>query len=202
VPEGAYLFVAIEINPRRLRGPWDDGYALDAHTRSSTFFGYDSFGHPRFDTVRSPVGELLYRLKYVHDRAAIGPLADAIQSFLGMIWKPPIQAIVPVPPSVSRTDQPVLLIGTALSERLGIPLCPSCISKVKRTPQLKDLVEYDKRVAALKDAFAVGLEQTKGRSLLVFDDLHGSGATVRAIAELLKTEGQAKAVYLLTLTTK
>ena len=37
--------MSIEINPRRLRGPWDDGYALDVHTRSSTFLGYDQYGH-------------------------------------------------------------------------------------------------------------------------------------------------------------
>lgn len=199
---GQTQFVAIEINPRHLYGPWDDGYALDVHTRSSTFLGYDSLGHARFDTVRSPVGELLYRLKYGRDRAAVGPLVDAIRSFLGKMWKPPIEAIVPVPPSVTRKGQPVMLIGTVLSERIGVRLCTTCITKVKRTPQLKDLVEYDKRVAALKDAFALRPAHTKGRSLLLFDDLHGSGATVRAIVKLLKTEGQAKAVYLLTLTTK
>ena len=192
----------IEINPRRLRGPWDDGYALDVHTRSSTFLGYDSLGHARFDTVRSPIGELLYRLKYGHDHAAVGPLVDAIQSFLGNLWRPPIEAIVPVPPSVPRRDQPVLLVGTLLAARIGVPLCATCLTKVKRTPQLKDLVEYDKRVAALRNAFAVTHEHTKGRRLLLLDDLHGSGATVRAIAELLKTEGQARAVYRLTLTTK
>jgi predicted amidophosphoribosyltransferase len=37
---------------------------------------------------------------------------------------------------------------------------------------------------------------------LLFDDLHGSGATVSAITEVLKGPGGAKTVYLLTLTTK
>jgi len=54
----------------------------------------------------------------------------------------------------------------------------------------------------LKDAFAVASEKTKGKNLLLFDDLFGSGATVRAIVEFLKREGQAKTVYVLTLTTK
>jgi predicted amidophosphoribosyltransferase len=62
--------------------------------------------------------------------------------------------------------------------------------------------EYDKRTEALKEAFAVAPERTKGKNLLLFDDLHGSGATARAIVELLKGAGQARAVYLLTLTTK
>lgn len=194
--------MSVEINPRRLRGPWNDGYALDVHTRSSTFLGYDQFGHARFATMRSPVGELLYQLKYRHDQAAVGPLVDAIQGFLGKTWKPPIDAIVPVPPSLARKDQPVMLVGSALAERLKIPLCTECLAKVKQTPQLKDIVEYDKRTEALKDAFTVSFDDTKGKHLLLFDDLHGSGATVRAIVELLRGAGQAKTVYLLTLTTK
>jgi hypothetical protein len=43
---------------------------------------------------------------------------------------------------------------------------------------------------------------TSGKNLLVFDDLLGSGATVARIVEALKNPGLAKAVYLLTLTTK
>jgi predicted amidophosphoribosyltransferase len=42
--------------------------------------------------------------------------------------------------------------------------------------------------------------RTSGKNLLLFDDLYRSGATVSAITELLKSQGKAKAVYLLTLT--
>jgi len=94
-----------------------------------------------------------------------------------------------------------MLVATALSERLGVPLCTECLAKVKTTPQLKDLVDYDKRTEALAGAFSVSEEHTKGKRLLLFDDLYGSGATVSAIAEALKAGG-ARAVYLLTLTTK
>jgi competence protein ComFC len=196
------LPLSIEINPRRLqRGPWNDGYALDVHTRGSTFLGYNQYGYPSFDTTRSPVGELLYQLKYRNDQKTVPHLVDAVDTFWET-WRPAIDAIVPVPPSVARKDQPVMLIAAALSDRLKIPLCTSCLAKVKQTPQLKDIVEYDKRTEALKDAFVVASGQTKDKTLLLFDDLFGSGATVRAIVGSLKNEGQAKAVYLLTLTTK
>jgi predicted amidophosphoribosyltransferase len=56
-------------------------------------------------------------------------------------------------------------------------------------------------VEVLEGAFSVSPEHTKGKKLLLFDDLYGSGATVSAITELLKGQGAA-AVYLLTLTTK
>jgi competence protein ComFC len=192
---------AVEISPRRLRGPWLDGYALHVHTLSSTFLGNDQFGHARFDTTRSPVGELLYRLKYRNDQTAIGQLVDAAEMFLET-WRPAVDAIVPVPPSVPRKNQPVMVVATALAERLQVRLCTSCLFKLKKTPQLKDITDYDERTEALKGAFAVVAEQTKGKNLLLFDDLYGSGATAGAIVELLKKEGKAKAVYLLTLTTK
>jgi predicted amidophosphoribosyltransferase len=194
--------MSIEISPKRLPGgPWTEGYALHIHTLASTFIGNNEFGHPMFDTKRSPVGELLYQLKYRRDQAAADQLAEAAEAFL-KTWRPPIEAIVPVPPSVVRRDQPVIAVATALAKRLGIPLCTSCLAKVKQTPQLKDLVEYDKRREALKDAFTVAQDQTKGKTLLLFDDLYGSGATVSHIVEVLKNQGGAKAVYLLTLTKK
>jgi predicted amidophosphoribosyltransferase len=193
--------VSIEIHPRALHGPWDKGFALDVHTVSSTYLGDDQYGHPRFDTKRSEIGELLYRLKYKHDQTVVEPIVEAVAGFLGSSHSP-IDAIVPVPPSNVRTNQPVTVIVNALSERLKIPVCTECLSKIKKTPQLKDITEYDKRVKALEGAFSVAPEHTKGKRLLLFDDLHGSGATVTAITELLKGAGGSKTVYLLTLTAK
>lgn len=192
--------VSVEINPRHLRGPWDDGYALDVHTRGSTYLGVDQWGHDRFDTTRSPVGELLYQLKYRGDYSGIEPLATAAADFLRPIW--PVDAIIPVPPSNIRKVQPVAVVAEALAARLGIPVCAGCLAKMKQTPQLKDLKDYDKRREALSGAFTVDPKFTMGKRLLVFDDLHGSGATVAHIVEVLKNPGKAKTVYLLTLTTK
>ena len=93
-------------------------------------------------------------------------------------------------------------MAEAFAARLGVPVCASCLSKVKQTPQLKDITDYDKRKEALNGAFTVAPELTAGKTLLLFDDLHGSGATVGHIVEVLKNPGGAKAVYLLTLTTK
>jgi hypothetical protein len=48
-----------------------------------------------------------------------------------------------------------------ISERAGIPLCASCVSKVKGTAQLKDVFERTKRDEILAGAFAVDRDQTK-----------------------------------------
>ena len=55
-------------------------------------------------------------------------------------------------------------------------------------------------MAALQSAFTVLQVRTEGKSILLFDDLYRSGATVSTITGLLRNEGKAKAVYLLTLT--
>lgn len=190
----------IGIKPRRLQGRWDGGYALDLHTLSSTFLGYDSYGHPRYESKYSAVGELLYRLKSKGDATTVSSLVDAIESFWAMSPRPAVDLIVPIPPSKPRKDQPVILVAMALSERLNIPLCMDCLRKLKQTPQLKDLLEYDKRMEALKGAFTVATAKTQGKDILLFDDLYRSGATASVITTLLKEEGKAKAVRLLTLT--
>jgi predicted amidophosphoribosyltransferase len=74
------------------------------------------------------------------------------------------------------------------------------VTKVKSTAQLKDVFDFAKRTEILSGAFAVDVAKTNGKRLLLIDDLYRSGATVSAIAQLLMTNGAARAVYLLTLT--
>ena len=193
--------MAIEIHPRRLVGPWDSGYALDVHTRHSTFLGSNEAGHAQFENDRSPIGELLSRLKYKGEQTALAPLVETVAMFLQTRKARP-DAIVPVPPSNVRKNQPVLSIANAVSERLKIPVCDGCLATIKRTPQLKDISQYHKRLEALDGAFGVSVEQTRSKKLLLFDDLFGSGETVGAITKVLKGPGEAEAVYLLTLTMK
>src|SRR5689334_10517068 len=100
----------IELNPQTLRGPWASGFALHVHSLSSTYLGDDEYGYPRFSTTRSPVGELLYRLKYRQDKTAIDPLAQAAANFCRKTWRLRIDAILPVPPTQARRLQPVQAI--------------------------------------------------------------------------------------------
>ena len=65
--------MAVDIHPRKVAGPWLDGYALDYNTTSSDLIGYNAYGHPEFATTYSPMGDLLYRLKYRGDQTALDP---------------------------------------------------------------------------------------------------------------------------------
>jgi competence protein ComFC len=189
----------IEIHPKEIKGAWDLGYALDVHTISSTMIGYNEFGHPEFDTQRSRLGELVYRLKYKGDKDAVTAIVGVVASFLR---NRNIEAdvIVPMPPSKSqRAYQPVMEIASALSKELGIALDNTSLSKTKATPQMKDIGDYSERVAVLESAFSVG-KNLDGKTILLIDDLFQSGATMNVAARTLKQEGNANAVCAIALT--
>lgn len=190
------------INPIELSGNWTQGYALDIHTIDSTFIGYDEYGHEVFDTRRSEIGELLYRLKYKSDKTTLDEIIDTVANFLENRWKivDAVAAIIPVPPSKNRAFQPVLEITKSLSLRLKIPFHDDVLVKTKETPELKDVYEYEKRMELLKNAFDVGNNVLNGESILLLDDLYRSGATLNAITEILYKQGNVRNVYVLTLT--
>ena len=188
----------IEIHPKEIKGAWDQGYVLDVHTISSTLIGYNEFGHPEFDTVRSQLGELIYRLKYKGDKAAIAPAVEALAAFVND-WGIHPDAIVSVPPSKLRSFQPVHELAVALARTLKMPLNTESLKKTKSTQQMKDVGDYSARVATLETAFArdKGLE---GKTVLLFDDLFQSGATMNVAVRTLKSQGLVKSVYALALT--
>jgi predicted amidophosphoribosyltransferase len=192
----------VAINPLKLTGNWTQGYALDIHTIDSILIGHDEYGHEVFDTKRSEMGELLYRLKYKSDKAVLVEIIDTVSNFLVNLWKivDAIAAIVPVPPSKNRTFQPVLEITKSLSSRLRIPFYDDVLAKTKETPELKDVYVYEKRMELLQNAFHVKSNALKGKSILLLDDLYRSGATLNTITDILYKEGKVSHVYVLTLT--
>ena len=188
----------IAIHPIEIRGSWDQGYVLDVHTISSTMIGYNEFGHPEFDTLRSELGEMVYRLKYKGDKAVIGPIVHAIGGFVRN-WGIHPDAIVPMPPSKQRSFQPVVEIAGELARSMNLPLHADTLKKTKATQQMKDVGDFAARVAALEAAFASD-KALEAKAVLLFDDLFQSGATMNVAARTLKGQGQVKSVYALALT--
>ncbi len=101
---------SLATKPQKLVGNWAQGFALDFHSSSSEFMGHDEYGHPMFSTVRTEVGESLYRLKYSQDSAEVARLAATAAAFVKS-WKCGAQLIVPVPASRRRKLAPVFLVG-------------------------------------------------------------------------------------------
>jgi competence protein ComFC len=183
---------------RKILGKWREGFSLDLHTLSSIFVGYDEFGHPRFDTQRSEIGELLYRLKNKADQTSVPEIVEAVEALM-KAWNPTVDILVPVPPSTQRAVQPVLVLVRAISQRLGI-LLADCVTKTRDIPQLKNVFDLDERAKLLEGLHAVDTSATQGKRVLLFDDLYRSGATMNAITTELYEAGKATDVFALTIT--
>jgi predicted amidophosphoribosyltransferase len=183
-----------EHKPRRIYGTWSEGYVLDLHSTGSSFLGYNEFGHPQFETHRTEIGELLFRLKYRSDGDAVKVLVDAAESFIRS-WGVPISVIIPVPPTRTyRVLQPVARLADELGGRLGLPVAQDAIRKLKQFEELKNLYDAEERRRVLEGAFEVDATRVQNERILLLDDLYRSGATMNAIAQVLVTSG-ASAVY-------
>jgi predicted amidophosphoribosyltransferase len=151
----------------------------------------------RFDTERTPLGELLYKLKSRGETSVAQEIADACKRFVAA-WSIRIDAIVPVPASTKRKVQPVQVIAEGLGKALEVPVL-DCVSVTRPTKQLKNVYDYDERMRLLEGLYSVDRAAVGGRSILMIDDLFRSGATLNAITQLLYDQG-AKDVFVLTIT--
>jgi len=189
----------VTIHPTRILGRWREGYALDKHTVSSEYLGDDEFGMPQYTTTRTEIGELLYQLKYKREKAAVEQLAGVAAQFLRR-WNRTLDLVVLVPASRPRTEQPVVMLAEAISELLHLELAPDAVTRVREVPELKNVHDYDQRVTLLEGAHDVARGCVAGRTVLLFDDLYRSGATMNAVTSALYDVGGVNDVFALTIT--
>jgi len=185
-------------NPLKINGPWADGRVLDLHSSGSEFLGYDEYGHEQFDTRRTEVGELLYRLKYRNDLSAVEEIGAVAEKIIRS-WHINFDVIVPAPPTRSRRVQPLHLIADELARRFAVPVLKAVSKKTAGAAELKDLREFHERQAVLQDAIVVNGRAIAGKRVLLVDDLIRSGATLGAVATAL-TEAGAAIIYAFALT--
>jgi competence protein ComFC len=189
----------VPTNPMKIPGSWKEGYVLDYHTKSSEFIGYGPSGRAQFDTVYTPVGELLYAFKYKEKKAALDELVTVAADFIRKRWRVTISGVVPVPASKPRPAQPVLQIAKDLAKALDVPL-HDVVRKATSAKQLKDVTDYAERLKLLEGAHTVGSVALRGKSVLLVDDLYRSGATLNAVTAVLSSQGGARDVYAFCMT--
>jgi competence protein ComFC len=160
--------------------------------------GYNEFGHPEFDTQRSALGELIYRLKYKGDVGSIPAIVETAARFIRE-WSVGLDLIIPMPPSKQRPMQPVFEIASALASAFGIAVDTNSVSKTSSTLQMKDIGDYSARVAALESTIKL-VGDLKGKQVLLLDDLFQSGASMNVVARAIKDLGHARTVYAIALT--
>lgn len=194
----------MKVQLRKLDGSWDAGYALNKHTLSSNFIGYNEFGRAMFDTTRSEPGEALFQLKYRSDWSQVEPLAAQIKaSLLPMFGK--VDLIVPMPASTTRDRQPVDEIAKELSKIANIPVFDNIIAKApapQGSPQLKNLTTRQEKDEALNGRFSINpvITDEVCWNALLLDDLFDTGATMDAVTKTLKTYKKIGNVYAAAIT--
>ncbi|SMP71444.1 ComF family protein [Anoxynatronum buryatiense] len=189
----------MKINPIKINGEWEEGFALGVHTLSSEYLGEDEYGRKQFDTIRSDIGQLVYELKYVCNRSKVDDIINLISPFLKK-WniRENIDIIIPVPPTkLERVFQPVFEITDALSNVLKISTDKGVLEKTNRT-ECKELSSVEKN----KIAGTIQLMKRFERevNILLVDDLYQSGTTLNDATKALKKDSNVKKVYVLTMT--
>ena len=194
----------MKVRIKQISGAFNDGYALDKHTVSSVFIGYSEYGHPQFDTTRTPVGEAVFQLKYRGDFDQVKPLAKAVVQNIVPHF-PEIGLVMPAPASTTLQRQPVHEIASSVAERMDVPLFDNLIERsavAANTSSLKNFNTREEKDEALKGRYLLNKPITKKGSwnVLVVDDLYHTGATMDAVCSLLTQYDKIFGVYVAALT--
>jgi predicted amidophosphoribosyltransferase len=186
------------MNPLQVEGAWRLGWTLDVHVTSSVFLGDDQNGRAQFDTTRSALGELLYKLKYNNQLQAATQIAAIMAAFFTdkPVVLSRIDLVVPMPASTQRTVQPVNAIASQLAASLHKPYSENAIRKTKETPTLKNITDLEHRREVLDGAFEADKKQVSGKGVLLVDDLYRSGSTANAVTLAIIAAGASRVYFL------
>lgn len=181
----------------QLFGSWKKGFAYDYHIIQSVFQGYDEHGNPIFDTQRTPMGQLLYELKYKNQHHLVDKIVDLLTSQFKFTV---IDVIVPAPSSTVRAVQPVVLIAQKLAMHLNRPMW-DILQKIQTNQPIKNMSDYDEKSNSLADNIILNKQEfdLANQNILLIDDLYDSGATLNYSAQKLLEHG-AKNIYVLAMT--
>ena len=186
------------IKPIKLQGSWDEGFALDIHTFSSTLIGEDEYGHKRFDTVRSEMGELIYQFKNKNRYEKLSEIIALARPFVES-WEAleTVVTVLPAPSTKTRSYQPAQEIAKRIAEIIGAYYVDNVLNK-QGSVQSKDLSAAEK--SQLKGTIQKKKSATREHSVLIIDDLYESGGTLNDCVRVLRTDKNIKYIYVLAMT--
>lgn len=185
------------MNPIKVSGNWTEGYTLDKHTLYSIPLGENEYGHMTFDTKRTELGELLYKMKYNGNTDTSAEILRLISPFLDdWLQNKNIDFIIPTPPTKKRKLQPVFAVTLAIARHYGLNYDLSVFKKISDL-QAKNMSEDSK---SLNGCIEMAKHSTRPHNVLLIDDLYQTGSTAKECVRLLLQDENINNVYYLALT--
>lgn len=135
----------------------------------------------------------MYRFKYSNKREYADFFAEeAVKQYGVWLSRREIDVIVPVPMHAkkqrSRGYNQAEVFAKALGTQTNIPVDKHLVKRIKNTIPQKSLNDRQRK-DNLKGAFQVRTNIVKYSKILLVDDIYTTGATIDAIAELLRKAG-------------
>lgn len=195
----------MDVNVKKITGIWDLGYSLDKHKISSVYLGVDEYGHSRFNTIRTDIGEALYQLKYRSDFSQVDAIATELHKNIVSKF-PEISFIMAMPPSKGRELQPVIEVANKLAEKMKKACIHNLLFKSRNTPQMKDIKNRDQRIKLLLESFQIDKTvmaqrlPSTGYNVLIVDDLFDSGTSLEVASQKLRECGKIDKILVATAT--
>ena len=185
----------MKISPLFITGNWTEGYVLDRHVVKSVPIGEDQWGHMRFDTTRSELGELLYGLKNQGKHQNIAPIVEIATDFLlkDMLAQD-AEFIIPVPPTdTTRPYQPVFEIARGIADRMGLEYKEVLVKRdsIQAKNATSDTVDHE---------FDLIGTLPENSNILLFDDIINTGGTLSGCIDALQRNLNINRCYVLALT--
>lgn len=154
---------------------------------------------PEFESVVAPfeleggARELVHHLKYDGLSSLGGPMAALMA---GLAARVPFGVVVPVPlhrgRERSRGYNQSALLARRLAEELGAEYDDGAVKRVRATKPLARSMDAAERRAIVHDAFRADPGRSRGRRVLLIDDVVTTGATLDACARALRSAGAAE----------
>jgi predicted amidophosphoribosyltransferase len=170
-------------------GTWKKGYVFDIHTVGSEYKGENEYGHPIFNTIRSPMGQYLYELKYGQKIIIIEKIINLLledSNFIKLMNI--IDIILPIPPSnKNRRLQPVILIAQEIAKLFKKEIRKDILAS-SNYEEIKNF-DINEKYSKIKNSISIEGEINKSMNILIFDDIFDSGSTLMAVTNALKECG-------------
>jgi ComF family protein len=157
---------------------------------------------PDFDRLRSaclfdgPARDLVHGFKY-RDQTELAAMMALWMARAGAELIASSDVLLPVPLHrrrlLERRFNQAAELARALSGQTGLPMLPDAVRRIRNTAHQVGLTRLG-RDANVRGAFRLteaGGSQVFGRRIMIVDDVYTTGATVSAIARLLKRSGAA-----------